>query len=237
MKINNYIYIFTLFLLMSCDNLFEKKTVFFKEIQPSFSSLNHDNILNNLWIRRKENLIVLHETFKLFDYSDLIHFILIDQEPIIYKDIYVNKKFENLIDSLILSYNQNIVNEKYYKEFWERRKLENNDSIVFQIIKDFKYSIKHKFSSQELALKANRSLVNDTLLQLLKIEYNRDSINVNLALQRFNTLKQLGCHQSAYNLLFENYEYENLNLNKDSLVKTLKQSKFESHAWIKDNIK
>lgn len=53
----------------------------------------------------------------------------------------------------------------------------------------------------------------------------------------FQTLRRLGLHQSAYNLLFETYRYQDLKWNKDSLVGTLKQSNKFIYPWLQDDTK
>jgi hypothetical protein len=75
-----------------------------------------------------------------------------------------------------------------------------------------------------LSITANPKLVNDTLANLLEIEFRTDSLTKLQVQQDFETLRQLGFHQSAYNLLFEPYKYQDLKWNKDSLERTLKQS-------------
>ena len=91
--------------------------------------------------------------------------------------------------------------------------------------------------ADELSLKVNPKILNDTLVNLLIIEFRRDSLTEHIATQNFATLKRLGFHQSAYNLLFETYKYHDLKWNKDSLSKTLRQSYKFIYPWFQDNIK
>ena len=162
---------------------------------------------------------------------------LLFDNPLIIQDIYINKQASHLLDSLELTYNQLDIKDKYYREFWQRRKVEKNDSAVYIIIKEINFAIKNKMGSGVLSLNTNPKLVNDTLANLLQIEYRTDSLTLDLAQQDFETLRLLGFHQSAYNLLFETYKYQDLNWNRDSLVKTLNQSDKYICPWFQDNTK
>jgi hypothetical protein len=225
-------------LLTSCNNSTTDGRKNYVESEPTFFELRNGDWLTNKWIRNPENLLTIHETFKKFGYSNLISGkLLFADNPLIIQDIYINKNAYQLLDSLELTYKQNEIKEKYYREFWQRRKAEKNDSIVYQIIKDINYAFKYKLSSASLSMDANDKLVNDTLLNLLQIEYRTDSLTEQLAEKDLQTLKRLGFHQSAYNLLFENDKYQDLKWNKDSLAKTLKQSDKFIYPWFQDDTK
>jgi hypothetical protein len=162
---------------------------------------------------------------------------LLFDNPLIIQGIYINKQASHLLDSLELTYNLPDITEKYYREFWQRRKAEKNDSVVYRIIKDINFSIKNKMGSGGLSLNANPKLVNDTLVNLLEIEFRTDSLTEQLATKDFDTLRRLGFHQSAYNLLFEKYKYQELKWDRDSLVWTLKQSDKFVNPWFQDDTK
>jgi len=157
--------------------------------------------------------------------------------PLIIQGIYINKQASHLLDSLELTYNLPDIKDKYYREFWQRRKSEKNDSVVYIIIKDINFAIKNKIGSAGLSLNSNPKLVNDTLVNLLEIEFRTDSLTEQQARQDFETLRRLGFHQSAYNLLYETYKYQDLKWNRDSLVKTLKQSDKFIYPWFQDDTK
>jgi hypothetical protein len=166
-------------LFTSCSNSTKEKRIVFVESEPTFFALRNGNWLTNEWIRKPENLSTIHETFKKIGYSNLISDNLLFDNPLIIQDIYINKKGSQLLDSLEITYNQTDIHEKYYKEFWQRRKAEKNDSIVYQIIKDINYAFKHKLSSAELSMNAVDKKVNDTLLTLLQqIPPQRQALNV-----------------------------------------------------------
>ncbi len=88
-----------------------------------------------------------------------------------------------------------------------------------------------------LSLNANPKLVNDTLANLLEIEFRTDSLTEQKAQQNFETLRRFGFHQSAYNLLFETYKYQDLKWNKDTLATSLKQSDKFIYPWFQDKTK
>lgn len=224
-------------LLTSCNNSTKDDRKNYVESELTFFELRNGDWLTNKWIRKPENLLAIHETFKKFGYSKLISDNMLFNNPLIIQDIYINKKGRQLLDSLEQTFYQKDIKEKYYREFWQRRKAEKNDSIVYQIIKDINYAFKYKLSSAGLSMNANKKLVNDTLLNLLQIEYRTDNLTEELAMIDFQTLRRLGLHQSAYNLLFETYRYQDLKWNKDSLVGTLKQSNKFIYPWLQDDTK
>ncbi len=224
-------------LLTSCNNSTTDDRKTYVESKPTFFDLRNGDWLTNKWIRKPENLLTIHETFKKFGYSNLISDNLLFDNPLIIQDIYINKQGSHLLDSLELTYNQPAIKEKYYREFWQRRKAENNDSIVYQIIKEINYAFKYKMSSAGLSMNANDKLVNDTLVNLLEIEFRTDSLTEQKAEQDFETLRRLGFHQSAYNLLFETYKYQDLKWNRDSLARTLIQSDKFIYPWFQGDTK
>ena len=124
------------------------------------------------------------------------------------------------MDSLQLTYNKPKIQTKYYAEFWNRRKAEKNDSIVYEIIREF-----NSIKSTKKRLSYENQFVNDTLVDLLKIEFDNDNLNSEKAKLDFYTLKKYGLHQSAYNLLYERAEYSELELDRENLKKELKNKK------------
>ena len=237
MKTSFYILTGLFLLLISCNNSATDDRKNYIESEPTFYALRNGDWLTNKWIRKPENLLSIHETFKKFGYSNLLSDNLLFENPLIIQDIYINKKGTQLLNSLELTFNQKDIKEKYYREFWQRRKTENNESIVYQIIKDLNYAFKNKRSSDGLSMNTNDKVVDDTLINLLEIEFRSDSLTEQLATKDFETLRRLGFHQSAYNLLFEKYKYQGLKWNRDSLVRTLKQSDKFIYPWFQDDTK
>ncbi len=222
--------------MTSCNNATTDDKKNYVESQPTFFELRNGNWLTNQWIRKPENFLAIHETFKKVGYNNLLGSILSDN-PVIVQDIYINKKGYDLVDSLVLTYKQREKGTKYFQEFWARRENERNDSAVFVILSDIQYSFKTKFTSNVLQLQADNSKLNDTLKTLLQIEYRNDTLTTDVALKDFATLRQLGFHQSAYNLLFERYKYQDIKWNRDSLVNTLQPTNTFIFPWFQDDTK
>lgn len=223
--------------LTTCNNSTTDNTKNYVESEPTFFELRNGDWLTNKWIRKPENLLTVHETFKKVGYRNLITDYVLLNNPLIIQGIYINKQANHLLDSLEITFNQHNIKDKYYREFWLRRKAEKNDSVVYIIIKDINFAIKNKMGSSSLSFNANLKLVNDTLVNLLNVEFRTDSLTEQLAHQDFITLRRLGFHQSAYNLLFKSYKYQNLKWNRDSLVMTLKQSNKFIYPWFQGDIK
>jgi hypothetical protein len=219
-------------LLISCVNKEKSESEFYVEKQTSFFDLNHSDWTKNTWIRKPENLKMVHESFKKFGYEKLENLISKSENHFLIQGIYIKRNFENVIDSLQLTYNKPELQTKYYAEFWNRRKMEKNDSIVYEIIQEF-ISIK----SDKKRLNYENQFVNDTLVDLLKIEFDNDNLNSEKAKLDFYTLKKYGLHQSAYNLLYERAEYSELKLDRENLKKELITTAEYTYPWLIDTEK
>ena len=219
-------------LLASCVNKEKSGTEFYAENQTSFFDLKNSDWTKNTWIRKPENLKMVHESFKKFGYEKLENLISKSENHFLIQGIYVKRNFENLIDSLQLTYNKPKIQTKYYAEFWNRRKAEKNDSIVYEIIKEF-----NSMKSDKKQLNYENQLVNDTLVDLLKIEFDNNTLNSEKAKSDFYTLKRYGLHQSAYNLLYERAKYSELDLDRKKLEKELIEKSEFNKAWLTDNEK
>lgn len=226
-KLHLYILLLT---LSSCFSDPPPPRLNYIESQPSFYALRHGDWTQNTWIRQPENLRMIHETFKEFGYWKLISNDLDESPP-----IDVNKPARHLIDSLIIAFETSELEVVYYREFWERRAKEGNDSIVYTILKDIQYAVLSEQHSDTLAFNATDSIINDTLYQLLEIEYPQTALTTELATEHFETLLQLGFHESAYNLLFERVGYYSLNWDQTQLQQRLVTTDSIVYPWIIDN--
>jgi len=219
-------------LLVSCVSKEKKEKEFYVENQTSFFGLNHSDWTKSSWIRKPENLKIVHESFKKFGYEKLENLIFKSDNEFIIHDIYVKRNFENVLDSLQLTYNKPQIQTKYYAEFWNRRKSEKNDSIVYEIIREF-----NSFKSDKKRLNYENQFVNDTLVDLLTIEFNNHNLNSEKAKSDFYILKKYGLHQSAYNLLYERAEYSELELDREKLKKELTKATEFTYPWLIDTEK
>ncbi|PRP67150.1 hypothetical protein [Nonlabens agnitus] len=220
------------FLFLSCKNDKKSELEFYAENQTSFFDLRNGDWTKNSWIRKPENLKMVHESFKKFGYEKLENLIFKSDNEFLIQGIYIKRNFENLIDSLELTYNKPERQTKYYAEFWNRRKAEKNDSIVYEIIREF-----NSMKSDKKQLNYENQSVNDTLVDLLQIEFDIDNLNSKKAELNFYILKKYGLNQSAYNLLYERAEYSEFELDREKLKKELiKTTEFEQ-PWLIDNEK
>ncbi len=229
-----YISIFILLwtLLVGCSSTDSNPIDTFIEAQPSFYDLRHGDPTKNLWIRNPKNLVIVHETFKKIGYRNLISATMMTENPFIQQGIYINRPLRQILDSLEITYSLDTIQEKYYREFWQRRKAEHNDSMVYIIVKEIRASFKNM-----VAPAFNNDFVNDTLYNLAFIEYRGDTLNSTVASDNFIGLKRFGFHQSAYNLLYETAKYEKVKWNKDSLRQTLTKSDNFIYPWFPDDEK
>jgi len=219
-------------LLISCVNKEKSESEFYAENKTSFFDLRNSDWTENTWIRKTENLKTIHESFKKFGYEKLENFIFKRDNEFVIEGIFIKRDFRNLMDSLQLTYKKPEKQSKYYAEFWNRRKKENNDSIVYEIIREF-----NSVKSDKKRLNYENQFVNDTLVDLLMIEFNNENLNLEKAKSDFNILKKYGLHQSAYNLLYERPEYFDIDLERKKMEKELTKTKEFKEAWLIDNAK
>ena len=219
-------------LLISCVNKEKSETEFYAENQTSFFDLRNSDWTKNTWIRKPENLKMVHESFKKFGYEKLENLVSKSESHFLIQGIYIKRNFEQLMDSLQLTYNKPETQTKYYAEFWNRRKSEKNDSIVYEIIREF-----NSMKSDKKRLNYENQFVNDTLVDLLKIEFDNNNLNLKKAKTDFYKLKKYGFHQSAYNLLYERAEYSELDLNREKLKQELTKTTEYKNAWLIDTEK
>ena len=219
-------------LFVSCVSKEKNVREFYVENQTSFFGLNHSSWTKSSWIRKPENLKMVHESFKKFGYEKLENLIFKSDNEFIIHDIYIKRNFQNVLDSLQLTYNNPEIKTKYYAEFWNRRKAEKNDSIVYEVIREF-----NSLKSDKKQLNYENQFVNDTLVDLLRIEFDNDNLNSEKAKSDFYTLKKYGLHQSAYNLLFERAEYSELELDRENLKKELSKATEFTYPWLMDTEK
>lgn len=210
--------IFGLLILLSCGQRNEPVDIlkYVESKQVFYDPSNPDYTLKT-WIRDPKNIKTLHETLRDFGYSNLYtEFELYDSPCQIFGvDKYVLKPCNVLVDSLILTYDNHELATKYFKEFWNRRIKEGNDSIVYEVIKEIKTEL---FKKEEIKIREH--YVNDTIKNLLRI-YLKTPTSVNQALQDFKFLNSIGLNLSAHNLLYEWTPYETINWDKESLDKEL----------------
>jgi hypothetical protein len=187
------------------------------ESKQSFYDPSDPDYTLNTWIRDPKNIKVAHETLKDFGYRNLYTEFELYDSPCeifgLYK--YVLKPCNILVDSLILTYDINEQASKYFKEFWNRRIKEGNDSIVHEVLKEIQVEL---YKKEEIEV--GGYYVNDTIKTLLRI-YLQTPTSDEQALSDFKFLKSIGLSQSAHNLLYEWTPYETVKWDKELLDKEL----------------
>jgi hypothetical protein len=181
------------------------------------------------WIRKPENILIAHESIKKLGYKKFIGIFSLGSG-------YNQTPIAIIVDSLIITYPNYVESPTYYREFWQRRISENNDSVVFEVLKEIKIILK------EQPFEVNANIVNDTLVNLLAIlDYDSvyDSITKDIAQSNFNYLVDIGMHQSAYNVLFEDYVYYDIDWDRELLKQSLIRDTncLCISPWIMDNTK
>ncbi len=199
------------------DNIYyvEGKLSFFDPNEVIYENFRFTGNTYNHWIRTPQNLRMIHETFKKIGYQRLFEFHNYSENCGFIHD--VNKPCDVLIDSLIQTYPLDTIQSKYYRDFWNRRKEEHNDSIVYQIVNEVS-----QIMYQNTPISFDSGLANDTLYRLLEIRDFTDSVTNTQALNNFNYLKSIGLHSSAYNLLYKRRMYANIDWDKENLKSSLK---------------
>lgn len=234
--------IFILTTLISCSSNQrtdkEQTTERYIEQESPFIDLFYYRVKNNLWIRQPENIMTVHETFKKSFYQTYLTPEVLDQKPFVNGDLYYNVTLRTKIDSLIETYSDYESATKYYREFWTRRKKEKNDSTVFLVLTEVQQIINGD------SVEIRKKMVNEKFGRMIQIVTDwQDGLDEQLALSHFDFLHKENMHQSAYNLLFENFFYSDLDLKSDSLKKTLKTEKVsidtvgQRDIFIMDNTK
>jgi len=192
----------------------EKTLSFFDPYELTYANGKYQGNTYEIWIRKPDNLKMLHETFKKIGYNRMFKRFNDSDYCGFIHDVW--KPCHELIDSLIITYTLDTIESKYYREFWNRRIVEKNDSIVFEILKEVSEIV-----YQDKVVKYDDSFVNDTLFNLLVIREFEDSLTNKKAIENFEYLRKIGLHGSAYNLLYERYGYYDIEWNQDELRATL----------------
>ena len=213
-----------LFILLSCAPSSDTTDpVCYSEARLGFYDPFDKDFTINTWIRKPENIRTLHETLKKYGYRNVFSEDELTSNPCMLWS-YINRPCANIIDSLILTYPDIARAPEYYKEFWNRRKREQNDTTVFAVLKEIKLAFN---ASSPLAQRDE--LTNDTILNLLRIKYKQPG-NTQEATENFEYLRAIGLNQSAYNMLFEWLWYEEINWDEERLKDLLKQDSASCQA-------
>jgi len=152
------------------------------------------------------------------------------------------KKFEswdntysinNYIDSLLYHYD-NRVNDtsNYYYKFWLRRQHDQTDRTLICILREIKEIYTGKNSDCEVP-----NFTNDTISKLIDYDYKLGHLNSyknqepELVYSYFNYLKSIGLEISAFNLIEHVDFLDSIQINRDSLILTIKHDTVSKSEW------
>lgn len=211
----------------------ENTLSFFDPYEAYYADGKYQGHIYENWLRRPENLRMIHETFKKVGYDNLISEYDLKSNPTMLWG-YVKRPLDQIIDSLIKTYPLDTIKTRYYREFWQRRIKEENAQEVYEILLEIDSILLKKRE-----VKFNNSLVNDTLYNLVLISYKRQKPSREQARKDFEYLKSIGMLGSAYNLLYENYSYQDVDWDRESLVKELEKDSTRCcpYPWVMDTTK
>lgn len=214
-----------LLIFVSCGTPTETvDKLFYTDKTLSFYDPSNENFSLNVWIRKPANIRTLHETFKKYGYSRIFSDYDLSSNPCMIWS-YINKPCSTLIDSLVLTYPQADQSPRYYREFWDRREWEQNDTTVFAVLKEVKDELIKKNK-----VTFNDRQTNDTIYNLLRIKFKQPDNEVE-AINNFDYLVKMGLNLSAYNLLYETIWYENFKWDKEKLKQKLKTDTVDNSPY------
>ena len=230
----NIILTIGILILSGCGNSNERKVIRnFQENELSFLHLRFGYDKSNNWIKKPDNMLMLHETFKKIGYENLIKQEQLEDDWNWWLDVKKSPKI--LIDSLEITYNDYEESPKYYREFWQRRMNEENDKTAYKVVSEIKQIL-----INEERIDFESKFVNDTLFNLMTFEYPERELSDRESNQLLNYLIEIGLHHSAYNLASgENGKFWNTKWEKDEkgILKSLKESESNQRPWFEDDTK
>lgn len=154
-----------------------------------------------LWLRKPKNMMVLYGTIKSIGLDKFI------SEEEFQKPLFTdhwaetewkNKSLMQIVDLLVQEYEFTDTKENYFTKFWNRRKVENNQDEVYNILRDIRDYYKGKSNTDNY-------IINDTLKSLLWFEtkrINREYTDINEFTKEYaDILLEYKLFASAYNII------------------------------------
>lgn len=161
----------------------------------------------NYWVRKPENLKRVYASLRQIG---LKRFISEEEfnKPLFTdhwaETSWANKSLNQITNTLIQSYSDTTGIDKYYLEFWNRRKADKNESVVLQILTDIKNTYASNASAEKLNWNSDSTIKG--LLEFEVILKESDSLTAkNKLIDYHQYLKSIGLYSSANNLI----RYEN----------------------------
>lgn len=159
----------------------------------------------NLWIRKAKNLELVYGSVKQIGLKKFISEKEFNQQ--FFTDHWAetcweNKSLNQINKNLISSYSDTTGFDLYYIQFWKRRKIDNNDSITLEILKDVDNTYNPNKISSSLNWKTD-PIITKLFDFEIKLE-SADSSNVKkINIEYFKYLKEIGLYSSATNFIRE----------------------------------
>ena len=176
-----------------------------------------------LWLRAPNNLSDFFDVTKKIGLERLLtkeeYNQVLDEESY-WGYAWKGKSLNMIVDSLLLTYLDEHQKENYYSLFWERRRAEKNDEVVFNILNQTKtFYTKGVIDINE---DINRNDLYELLFFNINLNDEKDSVNLQkMTIEYFDVLKSNGLEHSAYNLIFETDYHQFVQEKEDSLLQTL----------------
>ena len=166
------------------------------------------SLSQNLWIRKPENLKLVYSSLKQIG---LKRFISTEEfnEPLFTdhwkESSWEGKSLNQLVQHLISSSDDTSGYDKYFIEFWNRRRADKNYDAVLQILKDINGVYNPEESTAEL------DWITDPVLTGLfgfeaRLKEDDSPGRKNTCTEYFKYLKSIGLHASANNLIRHEYQ-------------------------------
>lgn len=204
---------------------FEKEGLF----QNYIDRIWHGSPLKDVdFLRDSSTLKIVHETIKNIGYDQFLSkesFVeksyRFDDKCLSWKrkNDSINYSLQDINDTLIYSYHLSSQKDDYYQDFWNRRKKEGTDEMVFEILCD----LQKYYQDKDVAVQ--NKFVNDTLQNMLQydLQYQQaDSTKKGSVLvELYDYLNQIGLKHSAYNLIFLNSATEHIGLDREKIWEAL----------------
>jgi len=182
---------------------------------------------NNDWLRSPKNLELFYGSLKMVGLKKFIskeefnkplftsHFT---------KSCWENKSLNQILKNFIKSFSSTTGFDKYYVEFWNRRKKENNEKIVFQIFND----VLKDFNSENPNFERNwkpEPTITGLLEYETKLKHSDSLIIKQVNKEYFQFLKNKSLYSSANNLIrYANENEYSINGNWDKEYEQLIKS-------------
>jgi len=157
----------------------------------------------NKWIRKPKNIKLLYGSLKAVGLKKFISNKEFNK-PLFtdhWKETcWADKSLNQILENLIVSFSDTTGIDKYYVEFWNRRKNEKNESVVLKVFQD----IQKEYNSESNIEKSNwptESKIVGLMDFEIKLKHSNSTNLKQVNIEYFDYLKSIGLYNSANNLI------------------------------------